>query len=169
MPVDWIRVPLCFLSIETFGFKALILPYFLNYTIRRNDITREMQANVPNFFSVIICSIFLVLGFYMSYLAKNIGHPIGALYFGISVATILTSLFLILARKQLITHVMGYLMLENGIFLLSFAIAHEMPLLINLGVLLDLFLGILLLGVFMSHIRTTFDDTDVDQLTNLKD
>jgi len=103
-----------FLSIETLLVKTLLVPIVLGYVIKKNDSVREMSANLPAFSSLIITSFFLVLGFVMSYVAKRITPDISTLYFGVAVSTIATSLFLILSRKKIITHVMGYMMLENG-------------------------------------------------------
>ncbi len=158
-----------FLSVETLLVKTLLVPYVLNYVIRKNDSVREMSANIPTFSSLFITSFFLVLGFVMSYMAKKISPDISTLYFGVAVSTIATSLFLILTRKKIITHVMGYLMLENGIFLASLSITSEMPFLVDIGILLDLFLAILLLSVFAHQISRNFEEFDIDELSNLKD
>lgn len=160
---------LSFLTVETLIFKAIVVPRFLRYTIIKNEISREMQANIPAFYSLLIGTSVLSLSFAFSYLASKTLTNFNTLYFGTSIATILISLFLILTRKKIITHVMCFLMLENGIFLLSMSVAHEMPFLINLAVLLDLFLAILLLGVFTAHIKSNFDELNVDSLTMLKE
>jgi hydrogenase-4 component E len=158
-----------FLSVETLLVKTLLVPYVLNSVIRKNDSVREMSANISTFSSLFITSFFLVLGFVMSYMAKKISPNISTLYFGVAVSTIATSLFLILTRKKIITHVMGYLMLENGIFLASLSITSEMPFLVDIGILLDLFLAILLLSVFAHQISRNFEEFDIDELSNLKD
>ncbi|HPM03071.1 MAG TPA: hypothetical protein PK816_13030, partial [Candidatus Cloacimonadota bacterium] len=156
-----------FLSVETLLVKTLLVPYVLNSVIRKNDSVREMSANISTFSSLFITSFFLVLGFVMSYMAKKISPNISTLYFGVAVSTIATSLFLIWTRKKIITHVMGYLMLENGIFLASLSITSEMPFLVDIGILLDLFLAILLLSVFAHQISRNFEEFDIDELSNL--
>lgn len=158
-----------FLTTETLLVKTLLVPFVLAHIIKKNDTVREMSANIPTFSSLIITSFFLVLGFVMSYVAKKISPTISTLYFGVAVSTIITSLFLILSRKKIITHVMGYLMLENGIFLASLSVTSEMPFLVDIGVLLDLFLAILLISVFVNQISKNFEEFDIDELSNLKD
>ncbi len=158
-----------FITVETLGFKTLAFPIILNYLLRKNDLTREMSADIKTFFSLIITSIIIVFGFFLAYKTQKISPSINTLYFGVSVATILTALFLILTRKKVITHVMGYLMLENGIFLLSLAVAKEMPFLVSAGVLLDIFLAVLLLGIFVNQLGKALKDFDIDELSNLKD
>ncbi|MCK9331371.1 MAG: hypothetical protein PHY08_01285 [Candidatus Cloacimonetes bacterium] len=158
-------ISIIFLTFETLIFKSIMIPYFLRYTIKKNEISREMQANIPAFYSLIIASIILIGGFLLSYLLSNTAQHYNIKYFGVSIATIMISLFLILSRKKIITHVMCFLMLENGIFLLSISISHEMPILINLAVLLDIFLAVLLLGVFTSHVKVGFDELHIDKIS----
>jgi len=91
------------------------------------------------------------------------------LYFGMSISVMMVSLLLIVRRKRIITHILCYMTLENGIFLLSLSVANEMPLLINLGVLLDLFVAIYLLVIFFNMIQEMYDGNNIDVLTELKD
>jgi hydrogenase-4 component E len=64
---------------------------------------------------------------------------------------------------------MGYLVIENGVFILSLAVGNEMPMLVNLGIMLDIFASVFLLGIFINRIGDVLKDVDVDQLKNLKD
>jgi len=160
---------LLFLAVETLGFKAIIIPWFLRRVVRRNGVFRELEPYIPNFFSVVIASLIFAFGFLLAYGSLDFARDIKPLYFGVSVSTMLTGLLVITTRKMLVTHVAGYMMLENGIFLLSLSMAREMPLLVNLGVLLDIFLGIFLLGLFATKIKSTFDESKIDALTHLRD
>lgn len=163
------KINFAFLAVETIGFKAIIIPWFLIAVVRRNGIFREVEPYISNFNSVVIASVIFSFGFFLSYWSNRVGQDIKPLYFGISISTIITGLFLIMSRKKIITHVMGYMMLENGIFLLSLSAAKEMPLIVNLGVLLDIFVGIFLLGLFANRVQTAFDEMHIDALTELKD
>ncbi len=158
-----------FLAIETLGFKTIIMPWFLITIVRRNGIYREVEPYISNFNSLFISSIIFSFGFFLAYWSNRTGSDVKPLYFGISISTIITGLFIIMSRKKIITHVLGYMMLENGIFLLSLSVAKEMPLIVNLGVLLDIFVGIFLLGLFANKIQTAFEEMHVDTLTQLKD
>jgi hydrogenase-4 component E len=158
-----------FLTIETLGFKAILIPWFLIVVVRRNGIFREVEPYISNFNSIVIASLIFSFGFFLSYWSNRMGQDIKPLYFGISVSTMITGLFLVMSRKKIITHVMGYMMLENGIFLLSLSVAKEMPLIVNLGVLLDVFVGIFLLGLFVNRVQSVFDEMHIDALSELKD
>jgi hydrogenase-4 component E len=163
------KLTFIFLSVETIGLKALIIPLFLINIIRKNEIVRDIEPNISNFYSIFISSLIFVFGFFSSYLSLSVIENNRPLHFGISFSIIITSLFLIITRKKIITHIMGYMMLENGIFLLSLSIAKEMPFIVNLGVLLDLFLAIFLFSIFINKIKTEFEEVHIDRLTDLKD
>ena len=160
---------LVFLGAETLIFKAIIIPVFLMYIVRRNNVHREIQPYFPNFYSVLITTIIFAFGFITAFWASSYASNVRPLYFGVSISTIITGLFIIISRKKIITHVMGYIMIENGIFMLAMSVVNEMPMIVNLGVLLDLFAAIYLLGVFVARINSTFDELHIDSLSNLRD
>jgi len=160
---------LIFLSFETLLVKAITIPTFLIYIIRKNGIFREVDPFVTNILSLIITSAIFAGGFYLAFWSQGAVNNIRPLYFGISISTIITGLFIIISRKKIITHVMGYMMLENGIFLLALSIAKEMPFIVALGVLLDIFIAVYLLGLFINKVQESYSDTHIDTLAKLKD
>ena len=167
---DKMGVPIfLFLAFETLVFKTVIVPLILLKLIRKNEVFREAPPSIPQFYSSVIANIIFAFGFVLAFVLMKNFRGIEPLYFGISISTIITSLFIMLIRKKLITHVMGYMMLENGIFLLSLSVAKEMPFIVNLGVLLDIFVGIFIFALFISEMKTSFDVLHVDTLTDLKD
>ena len=91
------------------------------------------------------------------------------IFFIVALSTIFSGLYIIATRKKVITHVMGYMIIENGVFILSLAVGNEMPMLVNLGIMLDIFASVLILGIFVNKIGDVLKDVDVDQLRNLKD
>ncbi len=165
--INWLNI--AFLCLETLVIKAIVIPYFLLQVIRRNEIGREVAPHIAQLYSLQIASFIFIFGFIVAFWAAGTGTVVQPLYFGISLSVIIASLFLIVNRKRIITHILCYMMLENGIFLLSLSVANEMPLLINLGVLLDLFVGIYLLVIFFNTIHSMYDGNNIDVLTELKD
>ena len=157
------------LTIETLGFKAIITPWYLRRVIRANGIYRETEANIANFYSLVVGSMLFIFGIAISYWASENLRPIRPLHFGMSISAILIGLFIVLTRKKLVTHVMGYIIMENGIFLLSLAVASTMPGIVELGVALDVFVGVFIFGAFIRRIRTVFDEHHIDTLTDLRD
>ncbi len=158
---------LVLILLETIVFRALAVPMFLGYLIKRNKITRETEPYLPHFVSLIIITMIVVV---TVLLANSIQDThLDKIFFIVSLSTLFTGLYFIASRKKIITHVMGYLMIENGVFVLSLAVGNEMPNLVNLGIMLDVFASVLILGIFLNKIGDVFKDVDVDQLSNLKD
>jgi hydrogenase-4 component E len=158
---------LVLILLETIVFKTIAVPAFLSYLIKRNKITRETEPYLPHFISLIITTMVVVI----TVLLANSIHDthLDKIFFIVSLSTLFTGLYFIASRKKIITHVMGYLMIENGVFVLSLAVGNEMPNLVNLGIMLDVFASVLILGIFLNKIGDVFKATDVDQLSNLKD
>lgn len=163
-----INVPnLLFVLLETIGFKTIAIPWFLNYVIRRNKITRESEPFLPDFISVVIVTTIIIGSFLLSNAIRD--THVRKILFVAALSALFTGLYFIISRKKIITHVMGFLVIENGVFVLSLAVGAEMPLLVNIGILLDIFASVFLLGVFVNKIGDVLQDQDVDQLRNLKD
>lgn len=160
-------INLAFVLLETVAFKTIVIPYFLNYIIKKNHITRDAEPFIPNFISLIIITSIIIGMFILS--SSIIDSKISKIYFVVALSTLFTGLYIIITRKKIITHVMGYLVIENGVFILSLAVGNEMPMLVNLGILLDIFASIFILGLFVNKIGDILKDVDVDQLKNLKD
>ena len=160
-------VNLAFVLLETIVFKTILVPLFLNYIIKRNKLTRDSEPFLPNFISLIVITLIIIITFLLSNSIVN--SSISKIYFIVSLSAIFSGLYIISRRKKIITHVLGYLGIENGGFILSLAVGSEMPLLVNLGILLDIFASVFLLGIFVNKIGDILKDTDVDQLKNLKD
>ena len=158
---------LVLILMETIVFRAIAVPLFLSYLIRRNKITRETEPYLPHFISLIIITMIIVITVLLAHSIRD--THLDKIFFIVSLSTLFTGLYFIASRKKIITHVMGYLMIENGVFVLSLAVGNEMPNLVNLGIMLDVFASVLILGIFLNKIGDVFRDVDVDQLSNLKD
>jgi len=163
--VNWINLVLILL--ETIVFKTVAIPYFLSYLIKKNKIIREAEPFVSNFWSLLIITGLFLLSFILSGVLDF--DKQSKIFVIVSFSTIMTGLYIIISRKKVITHVMGYLVLENGVFILSLAVGSHQPMLVNLGVLLDVFVSVLVLGIFINQIGNTFEEMTADNLSNLKD
>lgn len=149
-----------FIALETLIFKAIIIPWFIKDTIRHNAIHREVEAYVSNFFSLALMCLIFLGSFALAVFSRQLSGKLLPLEFGIAFATIIKGLFIIIANKKLITHLIGYLIMENGIFLLSLAVGSELPHIISLGISLDIILSVLIGILFIKRIKSTFDDAD---------
>jgi hydrogenase-4 component E len=157
---------LILILMETLVIKVIVLPYFIHRLLIKKGGDRPVALVVPGYISLTVVSAIIFFSFLLSYLLHD--QQIQVKYFTGAIAAIFTGLYLIIVHKQVFTHMMGYLTIENGIFLLSLAIGNEMPLLVNLAVLLDVFSSVLILGIFIDRLEA-FSTLDVDQLEELKD
>ncbi len=164
---DITTLNLVLILLETIVFKSLAVPFFLAYILKRNNITREAEPYLPNFVSLIITTFIVVITILLSHSIKD--THLDKIFFVVALSSLFFGMYLIATRRKIITHVMGYMVIENGVFVLSLAVGNEMPMLVNLGIMLDIFASVLILGIFLNKIGDVFKDVDVDQLTNLKD
>jgi hydrogenase-4 component E len=81
----------------------------------------------------------------------------------------IVGLYIIIVHQTVLSHMMGYLVIENAIFLLSLAVGTEMPIMVSGAVLLDIFIGVLVLGLFINRVGDKFHDMSAENLTSLKD
>ncbi len=160
---------LLFLLLETFMVKTVLVPSFLKHVAVKNNIKRDSDPRFPHFYSLAISSFILLGGLMFSNIHSEYLESVSTLYFGIAISTIIISFFFITTKKKLITHVIGFAMLENCIFLLSFSVAKEMPMIVSLGVLLDVFIAIFALGLLVGQFEHIHHNPEVEQLCSLKD
>jgi len=163
--INWFN--LLMILLETIIFKAIAIPWFLSYIMKKNKMVRETEPFVSYFWSLIIITGFIILSYITAgYLRLDkTARP----EFMVAFATILTGVYIIISRKKIITHIMGYMIMENGVFLLSLTIGAHQPMLVNLGILLDIFVSVLVLGLFINKIGNTFEEMSIDNLSNLTD
>ena len=160
-------VNLALILLETIVFKSIAVPLFMAYVLKRNHISREAEPYLPNFVSLIITTLIVVVTIL---LANGVKYThLDKIFFVVALSSLFTGLYFIATRRKIITHVIGYLIIENGVFVLSLAVGNEMPMLVNLGIMLDIFASVLILGIFLNKIGDVFKDIDVDQLSSLKD
>ena len=162
---------IAFLTVETLIVKSIVIPWVLVKVVRKTRANRDIGANIPHFYCLVIASIILLAGFLVPNYFINSGtmKMISPIYFGVSVATIIISLWLITIKHKIISNVIEFITMENGIFLLSLSVAKEMPVLVNMGVLLDEFIAIYILGLFINEINSEFKDLEFSNLSDLKD
>lgn len=156
-----------FITIETLVLKGILVPYVLLILIKKNNFHNERDADDPNFFALFKIALIIIISFVISYSLKD--EHLKMVYFTGSISAILTGLLMIVRRKKIITQIVGYMVFENGIFLLSLSIGGHMPMIVNVGVLLDLITCLFLFGMFVSKIGEMYKTEDLNELSELKD
>ena len=153
---------LIFVASETLIFKVIVMPFFLFRIIKKTGDARVHEKAMPGFYSILLVSIGLLLSVIISY---SLNHSFSTMiYFIISFFTLYTGIFLIFTHKKIFVHLVGFLVIENAVLLLSLSIGSDMPMLINIGILLDIFVNVLILGLFLMRLKQ-----NTQELTILKD
>lgn len=149
--------------------KAGALPWLLRRAIRESGAVREVEPFIG--FTASLLSGVGLLGVCLLVGSRLSAHAeIGSgLLLTVALFTTAVGLMVIVSRRKAVTQVLGYLAMENGIYAFGMAFAIQEPLLVEMGVLLDVFAGVLVMGIAIYNISREFDHIDTDRLTALKD
>jgi hydrogenase-4 component E len=149
--------------------KVLLLPWLLHRLIRRLNVRWDVETliNIP---TTMLVGIALVI------FAFNLAAPISQLaegitrgLIGIALACVLLSLLMMLTRRKAVSQVVAFLSLENGLFFAATSATQGMPLVVELGIALDVLVATFIFGIFFFQIRETFDSLDITHMEKLKD
>ena len=156
-----------FILMETIMVKSLVIPIFLDKLRAHNNLKRVHESKVPVYYSIIIATATLIGSFLISdYLGEE---SIQAKFFTVAIASVVFGIYFIIVHKNVFSHLVGYLIIENGIFLLTLAVGSQMPMLVSMAILLDVLMGVLVIGVFMNKVSNTFQSIHIDEMTQIKD
>lgn len=166
-----ITLRLVLFAAVVFTLKGIVFPRLLSRAQRMADVRHEVEPIVGYSASILIGLLIVILSTWVgSAFPFPLPHrPVSPVLLPTALATILCGLFLIVSRRAALTQVVGYLVLENGIYIFGAALAQEEPFLVEMGILLDVFVAVFVMGIAIFHISREFDHIDVDQLTSLKD
>jgi hydrogenase-4 component E len=149
--------------------KVILIPWVLHRLIGRLDVRWDVETllNIP---TTMLAGIALVIFAFalatpISEMAKTVTR--GTL--GIALASVLLSFLMMIVRRKAIPQVIGFLALENGLFFAATSATYGMPLVVELGVALDVLVGTFIFGIFFFHIREQFDSLDIRHMEKLKD
>ncbi|MEI7911492.1 MAG: hydrogenase [Verrucomicrobiota bacterium] len=161
---DW-RVLL--VALATIGGKGLLIPGLLRRAMRTVQIDRELEPLIGFVPSLLLGAGGTIAALALTHLLPLLPEHAGMLLVPGALATVLTGFILLIGRTKAISQVCGYLILENGIYLFGLLLIHAMPLLVEAGVLLDLTVGVFILGIIVDRIQRAFDSLDTRKLTAL--
>lgn len=159
-------VELGFIVVETLIFKAIVIPAILMYVINRTKINR-IHSSSSQFGALVMSIIALVASCTITYYMAD--DRTDMIFFGVALYALLSGLILIVMRKRIFAHLIGFLVIENGVFMFSMAIGVEFPLLINLAIMLDILVSIVILGMFLQRMDNQIHTDETDALTSIKD
>ncbi len=156
-------------SALTLILKVLLLPYILHTLVRRLKIHKEVETilHVPTIMFIGIALV--IFSYHLVSPIRELSTLVTRSTLAVALATVMLGLLMMITRKNAVTQIIGFLAMENGLFFAATSATYGMPLLVELGVALDILIAAFIFGVFFFHIHSNFDSLDVEQLARLKE
>jgi hydrogenase-4 component E len=153
----------------TFVLKVVVIPMLLHKIIDRLNVRWDIETliNIPT--TMLIGILLVILAFNLAMPVAQLLSPVGRGSLGIALACVLLSFLMMITRAKAVPQVIGFLSMENGLFFAATSATFGMPMVVELGIALDVLIGVLILGVFMFQIREKFDSLDISHLEKLKE
>lgn len=153
----------------TLGLKVIILPWILHRLIRKLNVKWDVETliNIPT--TMLFGILLVIFAFNLALPITELAGTITRGTLGIAIASVLLSFLMMLTRRKAIPQVIGFLAMENGLFFAATSATYGMPLVVELGIALDVLVGMFILGIFFFQIRETFDSLDLRHMEKLKE
>ncbi len=164
-----LTISIFFVAIATIMLKGIILPAIMLRALRDAHIKREVEPFIGLLPSMILVALSTAAALLLSDQLPLAEQHKGTLLVPASIATVLAGFILIITRFKALSQVVGYLVLENGIFIFGMLLVEAMPLIVETGVLLDLFVCIFVVCIIVNHISQAFSSMDTRRLVSLKE
>ncbi len=153
----------------TFALKVVLIPLLLHRVVNRLDVHRDVETliNIPT--TMLIGILLVIFSFNLAQPIAQLSSSITRGTLGIALACVLLSFMMMITRAKAVPQVIGFLSMENGLFFAATSATYGMPMVVELGIALDVLIGVLILGVFLFQIREQFDSLDIRHLERLKE
>lgn len=157
------------LAVVIIATKGFVLPWLMSVALRRSRVHREIEPFI-GFGASILCGVaLLALSLWITASLQLTGAEASGLLLTTAFFLVLTGLFLMVSRRKAITQSLAYLVMENGVYVVGIGMSLESPFLVELGILLDVSVGLFIMGNLLFHLDREFDHLDADKLTELSD
>jgi hydrogenase-4 component E len=153
----------------TLALKVILLPWILHRLIRRLNVKWDVETllNIPT--TMLIGIVLVILAFNLAAPISQLAGTVGRATLGIALASVLLSFLMMITRSKAVPQVIGFLSMENGLFFAATSSVYGMPMVVELGIALDVLVAALILGIFIFEIRERFDSVDTRHLEKLKE
>ncbi|MGB3427007.1 MAG: formate hydrogenlyase [Burkholderiaceae bacterium] len=153
----------------TFALKVLVIPWLLHRLLRRLNVRWDVESllNIPT--TMLLGIVLVIFAFNLAAPISNLSASVARGTLGIALACVLLSFLMMITRTKAIAQVIGFLAMENALFFAATSATYGMPMVVELGIALDVLIGMVILGVFMFQIREQFDSLDIRKLERLKE
>ena len=151
----------------TFAVKAVALPWVLHWVVRRMNVRREVEAVIPVAATLALTVAVVVMSFHLNASLGSVRPAITGNALPVGIALTLTGVLVMATRRTALTQMVGLFASENGIFFTAMAVTQGMPLIIEIGVILDVILAVLVMAIMVLRVRSTVD-ADIANLDRLR-
>jgi len=153
----------------TLVLKVVLLPWLLHRLIRQLDVKWDVEGliNIPT--TMLVGIVLVVFAFNLALPISQLSNTVTRATLGIAMASVMLSFLMMITRRKAIPQVIGFLSMENGLFFAATSATYGMPMVVELGIALDVLVGMIILGVFFFQIREQFDSLDLKHLEKLKE
>jgi hydrogenase-4 component E len=148
--------------------KVIAIPMFLRWVTNKIQANEDLGLLINPALSMLSVIILTALAYVFAQHIVGVSDKTVVISFAVSLAVTLAGLFIMITRRKAIAQIVGLLLMENGIFLSAAALCGGMPFLMEIAVFFDIFVFVVILGIFVYRINEVFTHIDVDKLTNLK-
>lgn len=164
-----LTLPVTLIVIVAVVVKGVVIPSIMMRALRDAQIRREVEPLIGFMPSILIGAIATAFALLVAGQLPLAPQHHGTLLVPTSIATIFVGFILLVTRYKAISQVVGYLVLENGIYIFSMLLIEAMPFIVEMGVMLDLFVGIFVICIIINHINRAFSSMDTRRLVSLKE
>jgi hydrogenase-4 component E len=156
-------------AVLTVAIKAVVLPLILKKIVRQLNVQREVisYVNIPA--GLLVCGGLVILAFFITQPIGHLGFLLTQDSLAIALAIVLIGFFVMITRQKAVTQVIGFLVMENGLFLAATAAAYGMPLIVELGIFFDVLVAGLIVGIYTHQIHGAFGSVDTSRMKALKE
>ena len=165
-PFSWHLVGI---TIVILAVKGFVIPLLLGRAVRAAEIKREVEPYLGYVPTLLLGAVFTALAFGFAGKLPMLPEHQNYMFVPASIATLMAGFLILTTRRKAISQVIGYLVLENGIFIFGLLLAEAMPIMVEAGALLDLLVGTFVMGIVINHISREFSSLDTSRLTSLKE
>jgi len=169
MHFNEMAVQVLLISLAGIVLKLFVFPWLLLRAMRGADVWREIEPYVGYSLSLLAGVGMLIAAFWIGARLPLTVPGLQPSVLPMAFFSIFAGLFLLISRRKALTQVLGYLVMENGIYIFGAVVVVEAPLMVELGILLDVFMLVFVLGIILFHISRDFEHLDIDRLNALKD
>jgi len=156
-------------ALLTLALKVIIMPWILHRLIIRLNIKWDVETliNIPT--TMLVGIALVIISFNLALPITQLAGTITRGTLGIAIAIVLLSFLMMITRRKAVPQVIGFLAMENGLFFAATSTTYGMPMVVELGIALDVLVGMLILGIFFFQVREAFDSLDLKHMEKLKE